>query len=50
MIYPEDYIFLHEIDKPRKIELGDISSIMYFVGIIAVLIWGFCKIGRLIWM
>lgn len=38
MIYPEDYRFFHELDKPRKLEFDDIAIIFVGVGIIAVLI------------
>lgn len=34
MIYPEDYIFFHELDKPRKLKLDD----FLFLGILIILI------------
>ncbi|KKN34074.1 hypothetical protein LCGC14_0797450 [marine sediment metagenome] len=38
MIYPEDYRFFHELDKPRKLEFDDIAIILVVIGIVAVLI------------
>ena len=38
MIYPEDYIFFHELDKPRKLEFTDVAIIFVSIGIATVLI------------
>ncbi|KKN28324.1 hypothetical protein LCGC14_0855700 [marine sediment metagenome] len=38
MIYPEDYRFFHELDKPRKLGFDDVLVILIGISIIAALI------------
>lgn len=38
MIYPEDYRFFHELDKPRKLGLDDVLIILIGIGMMAALI------------